>query len=180
MKRNNLPEGYPPQYPYPYPYPQQPIKPLPVVNEDKQRESFWKKVFSKKQTAKLLPIIYLRKNGIAEPLYVKIENGQFKIGDKVYHEREDCRYKLLMGKESLPFAVVPEDNIIPVGTSDYYAKLDENIQKVVQEHQEMAIKAIRHAEIVRMGEDGKKPDFKLIIIIAIIAIIALALLKDYI
>jgi hypothetical protein len=177
MRRNDLPPGYPPNYPYPYGVPMQP---LPVTKEDKQNESFWKKIFHKKQKPNLLPIIYLRKNGVAEPLYVKVENNIFKIGDKVYHDREDCRSKLLMGKESLPFAVIPEDNIVPVGTDQYYAKLDENIQKVVQEHQEMAIKAIRHAEIVRMGEDGKKPDFKLIIIIAIIAIVGLALLKDYI
>jgi hypothetical protein len=179
MNENNLPPNYPPNYPMGYnPY-YPPLSPH-QMKDNKDTESFWKKIFKKKQKIKSLPIIYLRKNGIAEPMYVKTENGQFKVGDKTYHEREDCRYKLMMGKESMPFAVVPEDGIIPVGTSDYYAKLDENIQKVVQEHQEMAIKAIRHAEIVRMGEDGKKPDMKMIIIVAIIVIVGLALLKNYI
>lgn len=150
--------------------------------EEKKQEGFWRKIFPKKKVAAPNRVagIYRRLNGTAEPFIAETKNGMFNVGGKTYHELQDCRYTLTIGKERLPFIDVVEDKLIPEGNHNYYVELDSKIQQIIAEHQERAIKAIRHAELVRLaGEDKPKPNMKLIIIIIIVAIIGFALLKNY-
>jgi len=152
--------------------------PFVKEKEDKKNETFWGGIFRKKNLKRpeSMAILYLRKNGVAEPMYLTPKNEMFNIGGKVYHQRKDCKY--LITKDKIPLAIIPEEGFIPTGNEEYYKDLD--MQKRCSEHQDFAIKAIRHAELVRMGYDDKKTgkfNPKVAIAIVIIAIIVYALFK---
>ena len=152
---------------------------FPTYEEKDKKGNVFSKMFDPKKLKKanMVAVLYLRNSGIAQPLYVESNKGMFVIDDRTYHEREDCKY--LLGKDRIPLAVIPEAGLIPVGNKEYFAK---KIEARCAEHQDMAIKAIRHAEIVRMaGEENKgKINAKLVIALTIGAIIVFALLKNYV
>lgn len=152
------------------------------TKDEKESIGFWSKVFKKNKAKKpnRVTVIYKRINGNAEPLYVEVKKGMFVIHDKTYHESELCRYNLKIGNDSFPFYSVNEKGLIPEGKKEYYDKI-EKTDEIIQEHQDLAIKAIRHAELVRIeGEQNKGMNPKLVIVFVIVGIIAFALLKNYI
>lgn len=118
-------------------------------------------------------IIYLRESGNAEVIVKESKRGFFAIGDKTYHENRDCIYTMLYDKKRLPLAIIPEWSLLPLGTKGWE---DKDMQEKFAELQDHALKAIRNAELVRMGDkDQKKISPKaviggLIILIVIYAI----------
>lgn len=156
---------------------------IPEVDRKEKKQNLWDKIFKKeklKNKPNRIAVTYLRLNGTAEPLYVDTDNkGMFQINKRTYHLREDCRY--LLGKDRIPFFVVKEEGMIPQGNTEYYKNLDkiEITERRCAELQDSAIKAIRHAELVKISGEDKPKINKMWIIFIIIGIIAFALLKNY-
>lgn len=122
------------------------------------RNSLWSKLWSKGKLSKpqRIAVIYLRKNNQAEPIVAEAKKGFFVIHDRTYHVERDCIYNL--GKERVPFAIIEEEGLKAWGNADFLKKMEEakGIEKVVADFQNLALNAIRHAELVKLaGEEGK-------------------------
>lgn len=147
--------------------------------EKKKNEGTFAKFFRKDKVKKPehAVVLFLRDTGIADPMIVEAKTGMFEVGGKPFHIREDCKYTMIIGKEKLPMMIQRECDLHPIGTKKWE---DLPIEKKVAELQFMAVKGIQNAEIVRAEGTTKKMDTKTIVIIAIVAIVALAFLKNYI
>lgn len=97
---------------------------------------------------------YLRKNGLAEMRYVRMDEvGQIKVDGYVYHER-DATYRF--GKKNTPVLVIMEGSLVPVNKET----LKENLGCESAEAQKLIIKGIEQAEVVKssgVDENAKKP-----------------------
>lgn len=141
--------------------------------KQKSKPGVWDKSFNKKRLAKnhKVAILYLTNNNRAIPMELEPKNGFFNIKGKSYHEREDCTW--VLGKQRIPLAIIHESQIIPEGNDRW---LEKSIKEKFLEVQTHAMKGIRHAELVRMGEkEGKPLNLKAIILVGIGIIIAIAI-----
>ncbi len=163
-----------------------PLVVAPVVDtpniEDpnkKSKKGFWHKAWNKNKLKNpdAVAVLFLHEKRMAEPMILKPIKGFFNIKGKTYHERDDCTYTM-KGKDRFPLAIIKEWAIIPLGTEDWDEK---EVQEKVSLFQDHAIKGIRHAERVRLGERNEmKMNGKAMIGIGIMAIIGVALLISYI
>lgn len=146
--------------------------------EKKKKDSKWSDKFFKKARFKKptkVAVIYLRENGIAEPMEVESKNGLFTIGRKTYHERKDCTYTIT--KERIPLAIIPEWSPVPLGTKIWEEK---PMYEKFNELQDHVLRGIRHAELVKMGEKERgKISVKQAVIAGIVVIVGLALLTNF-
>jgi len=98
--------------------------------------------------------MYLRKNGLAQLRYVKMDEvGQIKVEGYVYHER-DAVYRF--GKKNDPLLIIMEGALVPINKET----LKENLGCETAEAQKLVIKGIEQAEVVKSGgldENAKKP-----------------------
>lgn len=143
-----------------------------MTDDDKEKKKgFWSRTFNKNNVKKnKVAIIYLRNNGVAEPMIVESKRGLFEINEKTYHEDSDCIYTI--SKDRIPLAIIPEWSMIPYGTKRWH---DRDALEKFAECQDHVIRGIRRAELVRMGEKDKgQINLKAIIIVGILVIIALA------
>lgn len=150
---------------------------IPSGKKEKKVVKFWDKVFNRKKIEKedKVAVIFLRNNRTAVPLEVKTKNGFFNINGKSYHEDRDCIYSL--GKERVPLAIIPEWSLVPVGTRD---QEDKFMLEKFAEFQDHVMKAIRHAELVKMGGEDKKPlNPKVMIMIGLVVIVVYAVMSNY-
>ena len=141
--------------------------------------ALWDGVFNRKKLEKpnTVAVIYLRKSGVAEPLELQSIKGVFHHNGKEYHERRDCRWILFNKKERLPFIIIWEEGLIPIPTDEYYKERD--LEERCATLQESVVKSIRHAEMVKMGDEagGSKISTKTIIIGLIVLVVLGAILK---
>ncbi len=156
------------------------IKPKEKEKKKPEEKTLWGKIFNKNKLKKTnkVAVIYLRENGIAEPMEKEVDSkGFFNINGKVYHEDRDCTY--LLGKDKHPFALIAEWSVVPIGRKSWY---DQPMQKIFCVLQDHVMKGIRHAERVRSGEkgDGLRLNAKQVILYVILGIIGLAVLMNYI
>ena len=147
--------------------------------DKKKKPGIWDKVFNKNKLKKgnKVAVIYLRETGVAETMELKSDvMGFFHIYGKVYHEDNDCFYRI--GKDKNPLAIIPEWNVTPLGRKSWEDKPMQEKFAVLQDH---VMKGIRHAERVRMGErtEGMKINPKGIIAIGIIVIVIMAVVVNY-
>ena len=153
-------------------------KKKPKKDKDKDKKGFWDKVWNKKKLDKrnTVAVLYLRENGIAEPMEVMSSRGFFHIENKTYHEIRDCIYT--MSKDRYPLAIIPEWSITPLGNKSWYDKRPQEVISILQDH---CMNGIRHSERVRSGErmGDTKLNMKNIIVIGIIVIVAIAVLMGY-
>ncbi len=153
-------------------------QPLPIKEEPKVvKKSLFDRLFRRKKLEKpeMVAVIFLRNNRKAEFIEVQPKKSFFEIDGKIYHEDRDCIWTI--SKEGLPLAIIREWDMIPIGTKDWETK---PIQEKFAQLQDHTIRAIRHAEIVRLGEqDGKKINPKIVIGLIIVAIVVFALFKGY-
>ncbi len=143
----------------------------------KEKTSFWDRVFNKKRLKRpdTVAVLFLRKNGVAEPMEVPIKHGFFSIYGKTYHEERDCIYRL--GRDKYPLAMIPEWNVVPIGKKEWEDKPMQEKFHTLEDH---VMKGIRHAEKARTGEvSDRKLDAKSIIVIGIVVIVALAFIMGY-
>jgi len=150
--------------------------------KSKKKENIWNKVFNKRKLSKpeKAAVLYLRRNNNAQGFEVPTKKGFFTIEGNTYHTQRDCQFKL--GKEGLPLLIIEEEGLIPRGNHDFYESLKDlkNFEYKNAEYQDLVLKAIRHAELVRAeGKDGPKLNTKVAIGLAIAAIIGYAVLKGY-
>lgn len=98
--------------------------------------------------------IYLRKNGLADMRYVKMDEvGQIKVDGYVYHER-DANYRF--GKKNDPVLLIIEGSLVPI----HRDLLKEYLGTDSAEAQKLIIKGIEQAEIVKAsGVDEQKKGF---------------------
>ena len=154
------------------------VKPNNEKKENlKKKKTLWEKMFRKNRLKKpqMVAIIYLRRNGVAEPMEVQSKNGFFNINNKTYHEDRDCIWRL--GKDKHPFAIIPEWNVTPIGRVEWEDKSMQEKYHTLEDH---VMKGIRHAERVRMeGGPQMKLNPKTIILFVIIGIIGLAFILGY-
>jgi len=144
----------------------------------KEKESWWSKFFSGKKLKKpnVVAVIYLRNNGNAEMMEVESKNEMFSIHGKTYHERNDCIYTVT--KDRIPMAIIPEWSLIPIGTKRWE---DHPMLEKFSQLEEHVLKGIRHAELVRRdGQESKPISTKQMIFWVIIAIVAGAILINYV
>ena len=121
-------------------------------------------------------VIFLRNNGIAEPIEVEAKNGFFNVQGRSYHERRDCVWRF--GKDKMPLCIIPENGLTPFGTKEWQ---DRSMQEKFSELQDHVLKGIRHAEIVKVGGiEGPKMSTKAWIGIIVMGIIGFAILSNYI
>ncbi len=152
-------------------------KEVKTINGKKKgkKKSLFQRLFNKSrlEKTKKVAVIYLRENGIAEPLEVESKKGFFQVGGRTYHERRDCTFTV----ERIPMAIIPEWNLTPLGTKQWDEKTLQNKFSSLQEH---AIRGIRNAELVKSGErDKAKINTKAVVGIIIVAIIAIAIFTGY-
>jgi len=146
--------------------------------KNKDNRTLFQKLFKTNKLKKpnKVAVILLLNNGRAEIMELESKYGFFTINKKVYHEDKDCIYTI--GKERYPLAIIPEDNLTPIGTKKYYERSLQEIGQTLQNH---IMKGIRHAEIVRMGEkDGGKLNVKTAIAIGVIILIIVAVVVGYV
>jgi len=159
-------------------FPRLPTQPTQPVEKEVKKKTLWDKMFRKSRLKKpnTTAVIYLRKNGIAEPMEVELRKGFFNIYGKTYHEDRDCIYRL--GKEKYPLAIIPEWNVVPIGKEEWDLKDMQEKFSTLQDH---VMKGIRHAERVRMGEkEPMRMNGKALITIGIMVIIGIAFLMQYV
>lgn len=146
--------------------------------KEKEKKGLWQKLFNTNRIVKKgkVAVVYLRNNGIAEPLEVKSVKGFFNINNKIYHEDSDCIFTI--AKERIPLAIIPEWSMIPYGTQVWH---DKPMIEKFSELEDHTLKGIRHAELVKMGGGGedKKINLKTAILIGIFLIIGLAIIVGY-
>ncbi|KKN14660.1 hypothetical protein LCGC14_0993910 [marine sediment metagenome] len=121
-------------------------------------------------------VVYLRNNGIAEPMQVDTKDGFFSINGKTYHERKDCVYSF--HKDRIPFAVIPEWSMTPIGTKRWE---EQTMHEKFNELQDHLLRGIRHAELVRrtgVGMGGM--DAKKMIGLGILVMVGMVVLFNYI
>lgn len=155
-------------------------KPKKSKSENDKQKKVWGKMFSKSKLKRsnAVAVVYLRRNGSAEPMVVESKRGFFNINNKTYHEDKDCVYRIKVGKEVYPLAMIPEWNVIPIGREEWDDKPMQEKFHTLQDH---VMKGIRHAERVRMGE--KEPvqfNGKAIVGIIILVVIGGAFLLQYV
>ena len=147
--------------------------------ETKTKKGVWDKAWKKRklEKAKSVAVMYLRENGRASPMEVKVEKGFFNIEGRSFHERRDCTY-IMENKERTPLAVIFEWSVTPVGHKSWY---DRSIQKTFAVLQDHVMRGIRHAERVRSGESDRdgRINTKTAILIGVAVIIGLALVLGY-
>lgn len=146
-------------------------------NKPKEKRNLWQRLFNTKKLEKTnkVAVIYLRENGNAETLEVEPKEGMFNIHGRVYHEDRDCAWTFT--KERYPLAIIPEWNVVGLGRKSWE---DKPLQEKFSTLEDHAIKGIRHAERVRMGEgDGQKLNLKSIILIGIAVIVVIAIVLGY-
>ena len=158
----------------------EPPRPEVVPEPEKKKgdgKSWHQNLFKKEKFKKpsKVAIIFLRKNGTAEPIEKETKNGFFEIGGETYHERRDCTY--FIGKDRIPLAVIPEGGFIPLGTSKWYEK---DMLSKFHEAQDHLLRGIRHAELVRVGGMGVSPNVKKMIGLGLLVLVALVVLFNYI
>ena len=154
-----------------------------TVTEDKKeiktKKGVWDRAWKKRklEKAKTVAVLFLRENGRASPMEIKVENGFFNIEKKSYHERRDCTY-IMENKERTPLAVIFEWSVTPVGHKSWYDRSIQHTFAVLQDH---VMRGIRHAERVRSGESGGdgRINTKTAILIGVGVIIVLALVLGY-
>ena len=143
---------------------------------EKKKSGLWDKVW-KKNKLKLprkVAVLFLTNNNEAIPMEVEVRNGFYNIRGKSYHERDDCIYT--MTKQRIPLAIIPEWSLIPIGTKKWE---DKTIREKFLEVQTHAMRGIRHAELVRMGEKDKPINVKVMILIGIALIIGVAVFMGF-
>lgn len=149
-------------------------------NENKKKKStLWEKLFrrNKLEKPKTVAVLYLKDNNRAIPMEIEPKNGFFNIEGRTYHERKDCTYTLMKGRDKYPLAIIPEKNLTPKGTSEWDEKPAQEKMSELQDH---VIKGIRHAEMVKIAGDGSGMKLnKTIVMWAIIIIIVGAVAYQY-
>ena len=144
-----------------------------LIAEPKQKKKWFKIFKSDKAKKNKVAIIYLSNDGEIKPIYKEVKDGLFKINGKTYHET-DCYHTY--GRKRMPAVVIPEWGLIPISRENY-AK---NFAADAQEAQQLIIKAVENAEIVRLQEQqGKKIDPKLVLGIIAIAIVGIYFYQQY-
>ncbi len=109
----------------PSPPPLLPPTPIEVPEPEKKKaegKTWYQNLFRKEGFKKpnKVAVIFLRKNGTAEPIETEPKNGFFEMDGQTYHEREDCTY--FFGKDRIPLAVISEGGFIPFGNKKWYEK----------------------------------------------------------
>ena len=141
------------------------------------KKSLFEKLFkiSKLKKPNTVAVIYLRNNGIAEPMEVEVEKGFFNINNRTYHADRECIYTVT--KERKPLAIIKEWDLTPIGTMKWDEK---SIQEKCAELQDHTIRGIRNAELVRMGDKDKvKVNTKAAVGIIILIIVVVAVIYGY-
>ncbi len=154
-------------------------KPL-SKSEDKKKKKGKGEVFRSFNKRKMkkpsaVGVYFLRNNGKIEQKEIETKHGFFNIEGKTYHEDADCIFR---NKEGYPIAIIPEWSLVPYGTRKWH---DKSMLEKFAELQDHALRGIRHAELVKMGErDGPKISGKAIVGFIILAIIGMVLVSSYI
>ncbi len=141
--------------------------------------TLFERIFKKNKLKKpnSVAVIFLRNNGVAQPMELETKNGFFNIEGKTYHENTDCIYTI-KDKERTPLAIIPEWSLLPLGTKAWE---DHSMQEKFAELQDHTLRGIRHAELVKMGDKGDvKLNAKSLIGLGILAIIVIAVGVNYI
>ncbi len=161
--------------PLPAPLPQKPVEESKLEKKVK-KQTWFQNLFRKEKFKKpnKVGVIFLRKNGTAEPMEKETKNGFFEIDGQTYHERSDCTY--FFGKNRIPMAVISEGGFIPLGTTKWYER---SMLDKFHEAQDHLLRGIRHAELVRVGGVGVSPNVKKMIGLGLLILVVLVVLFNY-
>ena len=144
------------------------------------KKGFWEKIWKKNKLKKsdTVAVLFLREDGTAQPMEIRVRRGFFEINTKTYHQRRDCTYTI-MGKERTPLAIIREWDMTPIGTKVWE---DTEMQEKCAKLQDHLMQGIRHAERVRMGENmgGIQMNTKTMVILGIMAIIGISIVMGYV
>ena len=164
------------------------VNPVPVIpvtiipkkeKKKKDKDKWWIKTFNKDKLKKpnKVGVIFLRNNGNVDLLQVETKNGLFSVNGKGYHEDRHCIYTLT--KDRVPIMIIREWDLIPLGTKKWE---DEDMREKFAELEQHVLKGIRNAELVKMGggESDSKFTTKQVILWVIVAVVAGAILINYI
>lgn len=153
------------------------------IEDKKDKPNLWDRLWNKNKLkkGKSVAILFLKQNGIAEPMELESKKGFFEIQGQSYHEDKDCLWRI--SKTGVNLALIEEKSLLPIGTERWYEgrpleRTTDFMKRKLMEMQDHVLRAIRHAEFVRMGESDKsKWDTKTVIIVIIAVIIGISLMK---
>lgn len=146
--------------------------------QKKKDKTFFEKTFNKNKLKKpkMVAVVYLRNNGMADVMEIESKRGFFNINNRNYHERRDCTYTVT--KDRIPLCIIQEDDIIPIGTKIWN---DKEFREKCAELQDHVLTGIRHAEQVKTeGRENKPLNMKAVIVWGIVIVVGFAILRPYI
>lgn len=153
----------------------------PEKKEVKPKEKKWYEKFFNKEKfkkSKKVGIIFCRDSGIAEFIEQEEKDGMFSIDDKIYHTDLDCIYRTK--EDKIPLAIIREKDMTPLR---FTRSEEETIEERVSTLQNLLIKGIRHAELVRQGGtdfNSKQITMKQVILYCVVALVAGAVLMNFV
>jgi hypothetical protein len=140
------------------------------VEKKKEKRRILGKIHKKKSKVKDMPVLYLRKTGKAEEMFVKPVHGMLNIDGNTYHEHDGSDWTFIGGGKRQKGKIICEWGLYPLGTDSYLSELKAD----AQEFQGDVIRAIQTAETIRSMEEKNKgkinPKLAVLGIIAIIVI----------
>ncbi len=152
--------------------------------KEKKKKKLWDGSWRKNKLKKpnSVAVLFLRNNGKAIQYEMETRKGFFELQGKTYHEDNDCMYQINLDGAVRPLAVICEWSLVPVGKQGWYSANDgegrlEFMIRKFAEFQDYAIRGIRNAELVKMGESNKSPmNARTVILLIVAGIIGIAVL----
>ena len=136
--------------------------------ENKEKYSLVSKLFKKKLKPREEPVLYLGNDMKIEIVYVKPEEGLYKIGDKVKHDKPSTTWEIKDGFKRKNVKVFTEWGMYPLGSKEY---IDELHGEEAQVQYDM-VRAVQNAETVRQLQQQEKqkinPKVAILIVIALV------------
>lgn len=146
-----------------------------IKDPDFTNKKKWFHIFKsiKKSKKGKVAIIFLGNDGSISTIFKEPKDGMFSVAGRKYHET-DCYFTY--GPKRIPVVVIAEWGLVPISRENY-AKF---FASDAQEAQQLIIKAVENAEIVRLeGGEKKKLNPTIIIGVIVLAVVGFYLYSKY-
>ena len=144
----------------------------------KVEKKWFERLFNinKLQKTNKVAVVYLLNNNLVEFYELDTQDGKFSVNGNHYHVDKDCIYTTK--KDRIPFMVVREWDIIPLGTKKWD---DETMRIKFSELEKHVLRGIKNAELYKVGDNAPfKMTGKQMILWGLAALVIGAVVINYI